>query len=115
MVQKLIENKVLHPKLDKLKEIIKEQFLSNNSSKMIIFANYRDTIEELLEKLNQFKRQDQSGESIWIENKTDDFSGIDTSETSLIISVNPIPNSPLLRFVTFSSDWELWMIFIFIF
>src|SRR3989344_4830133 len=55
ITQTLIKNKVLHPKLDKLKEIIKEQFLSNNSTKMIIFANYRDTIEELLENIKEIE------------------------------------------------------------
>ncbi|USG99210.1 DEAD/DEAH box helicase [Thermococcus argininiproducens] len=40
-----------HPKLDKLKEIIKEQLDKKPSSKIIVFTNYRDTAKKIVEEL----------------------------------------------------------------
>jgi len=48
----LIDNGVLHPKLEKLILIIKKQLSTSPHSKIIIFANYRDTISEILEELS---------------------------------------------------------------
>lgn len=53
LTSNLIENNILHPKLKKLISIIADQMSLNPSSKIIIFANYRDTIEEILEELNK--------------------------------------------------------------
>ncbi len=42
-----------HPKLHKLKEIIKEQFQKNPNSKILIFSQFRDTVKKISETLNQ--------------------------------------------------------------
>ena len=52
-LNKLIENNLEHPKLLKLKEIIKEELLNYNA-KIIVFSQYRDsasTIEKLLNNI----------------------------------------------------------------
>ncbi len=51
----LVEKGMKHPKIEKLNEIIKGQFSANPKSKIIIFANYRDTIEEIMENLKHIK------------------------------------------------------------
>jgi Fanconi anemia group M protein len=42
-----------HPKLMKLKEIVKEQFASDPKSKIIIFAQFRETVRTISEELNK--------------------------------------------------------------
>ncbi|MBU2634186.1 MAG: DEAD/DEAH box helicase [Nanoarchaeota archaeon] len=49
---KLIEKNIHHPKIEKLISIIKEQLSLNKNSKIILFTNYRDTVDELLRVLN---------------------------------------------------------------
>jgi Fanconi anemia group M protein len=44
--------KVEHPKLEKLKEILKEQFEKNPDSRVIVFTNYRDSAEMLVNELS---------------------------------------------------------------
>ena len=46
---KLIENNVKHPKLVMLRNILKEE----SKNKVIVFTNYRDTIEEILNFLRE--------------------------------------------------------------
>src|SRR3989344_2541564 len=46
---KLIENNVKHPKLEMLRNILKEE----SKNKVIVFTNYRDTIEEILNFLRE--------------------------------------------------------------
>jgi len=42
-----------HPKLSRLQEIIKKQMLKNPQSKIIVFAQYRDTINKITGTLNK--------------------------------------------------------------
>jgi len=42
-----------HPKLQALKEIIQKQFQKNSKSKIIIFAQFRDTVRKISEILNE--------------------------------------------------------------
>ena len=42
-----------HPKLQKLKELVKTQFTTNPNSKIIIFAQYRETVRTISEELNK--------------------------------------------------------------
>lgn len=55
IINYLLENNQLHPKMAALKEIIQSQLTANNKSKIIIFANYRDTIEEIIETLKDIE------------------------------------------------------------
>lgn len=40
-----------HPKMEKLKELVKEQLGKKPSSKIIVFTNYRDTGKKIVEEL----------------------------------------------------------------
>lgn len=51
LANELVNNKVEHPKFNKLIEIIPKEIKLNPSVKIIVFANYRDTIEEILKLL----------------------------------------------------------------
>jgi len=42
-----------HPKLDKLVEILKKQLSENSDSRVIVFTNFRDTAETIVEKLKR--------------------------------------------------------------
>ncbi|MFA4960927.1 MAG: DEAD/DEAH box helicase [Candidatus Pacearchaeota archaeon] len=42
-----------HPKLEKLKELVSEQFQKNQNSKIIIFAQFRETVRKISETLNK--------------------------------------------------------------
>jgi ERCC4-related helicase len=44
-----------HPKLDKLQEIVKNQFENNPNSKIIIFAQFRETVRTISEQLNKIQ------------------------------------------------------------
>ena len=45
----------LHPKLVKLKELVKEVIDKDSESKIIIFTQYRDSAEQIVKHLNEFK------------------------------------------------------------
>lgn len=51
--QELIAKKIEHPKLQKLKEIIAEELKSNPKVKVIIFAQYRDTLVKIAKTMNE--------------------------------------------------------------
>lgn len=51
-VLKAFEHKVEHPKLQKLKEIVKKEIETNPDSRIIVFTNFRDTAEMLSNELN---------------------------------------------------------------
>ena len=53
LLEKLKEKQQDHPKLDKLVEIIKEELNSNKDAKIIIFANYRDTVKNIVQELKK--------------------------------------------------------------
>jgi len=42
-----------HPKLIRLEEIIKEQFLKNPESKILVFSQFRDTVKKITDTLNK--------------------------------------------------------------
>ncbi len=42
-----------HPKLDKLVEIVKKQLSENSDSRVIVFTNFRDTAETIVERLKR--------------------------------------------------------------
>ncbi|AFK21638.1 DEAD/DEAH box helicase [Pyrococcus sp. ST04] len=42
-----------HPKLDKLKDLIKDQLKKKPSSKIIVFTNYRETSKKIVEELSR--------------------------------------------------------------
>src|SRR3989344_1492026 len=52
-MKKLKEENIKHPKLKKLTEIIKEELNLNNKSRIIVFANFRNTIEIIIKKLKE--------------------------------------------------------------
>jgi len=53
LTDELIENGENHPKLDKLIEVIKEEFSSGQEKRIIIFANYRNMIDEIVRTLKK--------------------------------------------------------------
>ena len=46
---------VEHPKLEELKKIVSTQISSNPKSRLLVFAQYRDTTTRLVEELNKAK------------------------------------------------------------
>ena len=55
MTNSLIEKNTKHPKLYILRGIIRNELEKNPKAKFIVFANYRNTIEEIIEFLNMEK------------------------------------------------------------
>tara|TARA_Y100000034_G_scaffold88180_1_gene105791 strand:+ start:307 stop:1800 length:1494 start_codon:yes stop_codon:yes gene_type:complete len=55
LTNELIEKDTKHPKMYIIRGLIKKEISSKKDSKIIVFANYRDTIDELLEFLNKEK------------------------------------------------------------
>ena len=53
LLDKLKENNLDHPKLDKLTEIIKEELKNDLNLKIIIFANFRDTVKNIVNELKK--------------------------------------------------------------
>lgn len=53
-IQKLVESKFVHPKLIKLSDLLIKQFNENLNSRVLIFANFRDTIESIINYLKQY-------------------------------------------------------------
>ena len=51
-LKNLIANKIEHPKLGKIKEIVESEFSINKKAKIIIFANYRETGNSISNSLN---------------------------------------------------------------
>lgn len=49
----LIKKDIKHPKLYILKGIIKKEIENNNKAKIIVFANYRNTVDEIIDFLNK--------------------------------------------------------------
>ncbi len=49
----LLNEKKEHPKFDKILEIVRNEINFNESIKIMIFANYRDTVEEILNLLKR--------------------------------------------------------------
>ena len=53
LLEKLIENKVEHPKIEELKVLIEADFKNNPLSKIIIFSQFRETAAALASNLNK--------------------------------------------------------------
>ncbi len=52
LTKKLAEEKILHPKIAKLKEILQKQFHKNPESRIIVFNHYRDSVSNLVKEIN---------------------------------------------------------------
>ena len=52
LCRQLLEENTDHPKIDKLKEIVKEIIAKKRDSRVIIFATYRNTVDNILGILN---------------------------------------------------------------
>ncbi len=52
-VMKALRCEVDHPKLEKLKEIVKDQLSANPDSRVIVFTNFRDTAEVIARELSE--------------------------------------------------------------
>lgn len=52
LTDKLTEKKFIHPKMIKLIELLKEQLTKNPDSSMMVFANFRFTVDEIIKNLN---------------------------------------------------------------
>lgn len=55
LINSLNKKNIKHPKMGKLYEIIQQEIKENPSSKIIIFANFRDTVKEIVDLLKQDK------------------------------------------------------------
>ncbi len=53
LINDLSKNSINHPKIEKIKEIVSEELKNNPSSRIIIFANYRDVVDEILNTIKQ--------------------------------------------------------------
>ncbi|MCX8158948.1 MAG: DEAD/DEAH box helicase family protein [Candidatus Pacearchaeota archaeon] len=53
LLSKLIEKNIEHPKLDALAKIIDEEFANIENPKIIIFAQFRETVLSIIKKLSQ--------------------------------------------------------------
>ncbi|MBU4456534.1 MAG: hypothetical protein KKA65_03455, partial [Nanoarchaeota archaeon] len=53
--QHLNREDIEHPKIEKLKEIIKDELKINKKLKLIIFNNYRDSASKLVDEVNQLE------------------------------------------------------------
>ena len=51
----LIAKKIEHPKLIKLKEIVQSELTSNPKTKIIVFAQYRDTVTKICKTMNEIQ------------------------------------------------------------
>lgn len=55
LTNELQEKGFLHPKLTKLTEIVEEVIQQDDQAKIIIFTQFRDSAEQIIEQLNKFK------------------------------------------------------------
>ncbi|MCF7866522.1 DEAD/DEAH box helicase [Candidatus Woesearchaeota archaeon] len=119
LTEKLIEQKIRHPKLDKIKEITTQHIKHNQKCKIIIFTQFRDTaskIKEVLEEdkisseifVGQAKKKNtglsQKQQKQMLENFSEDTfncliatsvgeEGLDIPEVDLVIFYEPIPSA----------------------
>lgn len=54
-VEKLYEDKIEHPKIDELKNIVLDEVSRNKDIKIIVFNNYRDSAVKLVEEMNKIE------------------------------------------------------------
>ena len=55
LLSKLCGQKIVHPKIDKLKNILAKEFKEKKDIRIIIFSQYRDTSLKIVEVLKEFK------------------------------------------------------------
>ncbi len=55
-LNKLLEQKIEHPKLEELKTLIESEFSENEKSKIIVFAQFRETASTIAAKLNTISK-----------------------------------------------------------
>lgn len=118
--QQLSDMNLKHPKLTKLKELVKEEIEKNKKIKVIIFTQYRDSASEITEQLNQlvqtqakiFVGQTKKGETglsqkqqkeILDQFRNEEFNilvatsvgeeGLDIPAVDLVIFYEPIPSA----------------------
>jgi Fanconi anemia group M protein len=71
-VLKAMKCEIDHPKVEKLKEIVRRQIESNPDSRIIVFTNFRDTTETISKELNRvegIKASKFTGQASRIDNK----------------------------------------------
>lgn len=54
-LKRLLDNKIEHPKVEELSVLVEEEFKANPNSKIIVFAQFRNTLTLLNERLNKIK------------------------------------------------------------
>ena len=52
-LQQLLAKNIEHPKLEKIKELVQQEFKNNENSKIIVFAHYRETGATISKIINQ--------------------------------------------------------------
>ena len=52
LVKSLVDSGYIHPKLEKIRELLAQQFENNPESRILIFANFRDTVNSIVEYVN---------------------------------------------------------------
>lgn len=55
-LNKLLENNVEHPKIEELKVLIENEFSKNDKNKVIVFTQYRETANTIVQRLNQISK-----------------------------------------------------------
>ncbi len=55
LLKKLQNNNLDHPKLNKMSEIIKTELNNDQNSKIIIFANFRDTVKNIVQEIKKIQ------------------------------------------------------------
>ncbi len=120
LTEKLIDEEKEHPKLEKLKEIVSLQFKNNPDSRIIVFAQYRDTLGRIMKELENVNcvkpilfigqamkkgRGLKQEEQIKILNEfrlgfhnvllssSIGEEGLDVSETNLVVFYEPVPSA----------------------
>lgn len=116
LAKRLREQEISHPKIEKLKEIVKKETFDKPDAKIIIFTQYRDTATEIKKSLDvsseifvgQAKKKNtglsQKQQKEMIENfENDEFNcliatsvgeeGLDIPEVDLVIFYEPIPSA----------------------
>ena len=54
-VQKLQEEKIIHPKIERLREIISEELKNNPNNRILVFAHFRVTAKMISDELNKIE------------------------------------------------------------
>ena len=52
LVKSLVDSNFIHPKLTKIQDLLQSQFKKNPESRILIFANFRDTVDTIVEFIN---------------------------------------------------------------